>query len=88
MRISKHNDKYDWYIANSPYWQEVTVMVCLRAMGTCEYPGCNRPGKDTHHLRYEGVLYHELEGDNLKLLRLYCRRHHRLAHPGWTDADD
>jgi hypothetical protein len=45
----------------------------------CQGPGCTAPPEDCqpHHLR------HWLDGGTTELsnLRLYCPRHHRLAHP-------
>jgi len=69
-------------------WREVRRRVWAKAKGRCERCGCSEGRRDVHHLRYDGVLSHELEGDNLQFVVLYCERCHDEAHPEHAAARD
>jgi hypothetical protein len=79
--------KYKLHL-ESDYWQEVRRRVWQRATGSDGWAYCERCGRilfntpaDVHHLRYGGVVFRELEGDNLRFLQLVCRDPcHKRAH--------
>jgi hypothetical protein len=56
-------------------WTRRKRRVWRRANGLCESRGCDRLGRDVHHLTYVR-LYNERPGD----LVLLCGWHHAVAH--------
>ena len=79
LRYLQWKENYDTYL-QSEQWQIVRQKVWARAKGRCER--CNKcSGRDVHHLRYRGILFRELEGDNLRWLQLVCPDCHDYYHP-------
>lgn len=63
-------------------WQHVRHMAWVRDHGMCQYPGCNRPAEEVHHIKHltpENITDPAvaLSLDNLKCL---CRDHHFMVH--------
>lgn len=69
-------------------WREVRRRVWDKAKGKCERCGRSEGRRDVHHLHYDGVIFHELEGDNLRFVVLYCENCHEWAHPEYAAARD
>ena len=66
----------------SKEWQHVRNMAWVRDHGMCQYPGCNRPAEEVHHIKHltpENITDPAvaLNIDNLKCL---CRDHHFMVH--------
>lgn len=66
----------------SKEWKNVRNMVWVRDHGMCQYPGCNRPAEEVHHIKHltpENITDPAvaLSLDNLKCL---CRDHHFMVH--------
>lgn len=80
---SSWKQRYDNYIAFSPYWEQVKAAVRQRADNRCEE--CGKGGYAIHHYHYRS-LYHEL--DDLDSVALLCRNCHYGHHAGWKEADE
>lgn len=79
---SKEYLEYQSYI-RSKYWREnIRNVVLDRDEHRCRC--CSRTEEEAplsvHHSKYDGVLYKELEGDNLKYLVTLCKYCHSGIH--------
>lgn len=74
-------EKYNLYM-KSEDWAEVRQMVLERDHHRCRFCARNSDQEQLqiHHSKYQGILFHETEGDNLDYLITCCRICHKNCH--------